>query len=160
MIARALPITPTPTTPQLEEYQRIAAQKQSPAAISSPKNHDRITTSFPTNTNSPLDIKQTNLPAELPIAGNKEYSFIYSEANKTWYMIGKEVSYTSPFSVGSTIPNHPAPITFYSVSGSNWTPDVVLPAKAKNGDLVIVESSAKKGLEIVGKNIIPEKMWD
>jgi hypothetical protein len=54
----------------------------------------------------------------------------------------------SPLS-GGRLPDTSTPTTRLQASDGNWTPTVVLPAKAKSGDRVIVESAATWGFNVV-----------
>ncbi|MBM9485029.1 hypothetical protein JBE38_03830 [Pseudomonas sp. ICBG1301] len=154
MIIR-MPAPPHQTLQPHLDHQPVAERTPGTAAFKTPKNYDRITTSFSSPSTSSLDLTQTNLPAGLPLPKDKMLSFLYSETQKKWYLTGKDVNYSSPFRVGSSIPNYPAPITLYSISSNNWIPAVSLPTHAKDNDLIVIESSADKPVTIEGKNIVP-----
>ncbi|MGZ0716382.1 M12 family metallo-peptidase [Pseudomonas palleroniana] len=154
MIIR-MPAPPHQTLQPHLDHQPTAECKPGTATLRTPKDYDRITTSFSATSTSPLDIKQTNLAPELPLPKDKMFSFLYSEAHKKWYLTGKDVNYSSPFRVGSSIPNYPAPITLYSISSNNWIPAVSLPTHAKDNDVIVIDSSADKPVTIEGENIVP-----
>ncbi|MGY2288587.1 hypothetical protein ACW9H6_00810 [Pseudomonas sp. SDO528_S397] len=118
------------------------------------KNHERIDVSFPEMALSPQDISRTNLPPGTPLPEEGNYSFIFSEHHKKWFIGGKHVSYLSPFRVGAVIPDSPPPVTFYCMSDSNWTPSISLPKKARDNDLIIIESSASKEVRIEGASML------
>lgn len=120
------------------------------SAPRSPRHLDRIDTSFRTLTARGLTIAHTNFPDGVATNPDTVHSFIYNERKKQWAIGGKDVSYLSPFSAGSRIPDRQPPITFFSVTENNWVPTVRLPEKAQDNDVIVFTSSAKKNINLEG----------
>ncbi len=92
---------------------------------------------------SQLNVDNVDIPlSALEIVAGCEYGFEYKADSNKWLISGTDVSYLTPNEIGGVIPESTDAITFYSMENGNWEQRVILPAKAKDGALIIVRSLA------------------
>jgi hypothetical protein len=86
----------------------------------------------------------------LRVVKGNAYDFMWVAEKKRWVLMASPtvVRGASQLS-GGRLPDTSTPTTRLQASDGNWTPTVVLPAKAKSGDRVIVESAATWGFNVV-----------
>lgn len=94
-----------------------------------------------------LDGSRTDLGvASLTLARNVDYSLEYRSGK--WTFVGPAAARMNPKSSGATIPDNPAPITYYDVWDGNWEGSIGLPQVAADGSIVVVRSRATWGASV------------
>lgn len=89
----------------------------------------------------------------LRIVKGDVYDFMWVAEKARWVLMASPTTLIDAKALyGGRIPDMPAPTVRLRSSDGNWTPTVTLPARAKPGDRVIVESSASWGFTVVPGN--------
>lgn len=92
----------------------------------------------------------------LTLKKGETFSFVYSASRSLWSLGGSSVRELAPNNTGAAaaIPEGSSRFTIYSLSNGKWAPKVSLPARATNGDQVMVQSTASTASAIAPDNLL------
>ncbi len=109
---------------------------------------------------SEVRMGSTDLPIDsLTLKTNETMKFVYDATIKKWHFLVNTTH--SPNTKGSTIPaSSPGDfLVHYHLQDGDWTPNIALPADAKDGQLAWVTSSATSGSKIDPQNMLYTSTW-
>lgn len=120
-----------------------------------PRNGDRVQIQTNASYPSMLGVAQTNLNVpQLQMTPGQTMDFVYSTTLGRWQAAGSQVANMTPSLTGNRIPDTHPRVSIYEMGDGNWTSNVTLPAVAKDGDVVAINSSAAWGAQINPANIL------
>ncbi|HUD31477.1 MAG TPA: zinc-dependent metalloprotease family protein, partial [Variovorax sp.] len=111
---------------------------------------DRVRVKSDATTISTIRNDGIDFTGTLRVAKGNVYDFMWAAEKKRWVpMTSPTVALSVNKLSGGRMPDMSTPTTRLQSSDGNWASSVVLPAKARPGDRVIVESSASWGFGVV-----------
>jgi hypothetical protein len=99
-------------------------------------------------------VLQLPLVAPVEIKTGNQYTLEYDADIQQWNIKASSIQYLSPNSVGNVIPDNPQNMTYYSMNNCNYATEVTLPAIARNGDTILIRSTACEKSKVSADTIL------
>ena len=99
-------------------------------------------------------VLQLPLVAPVEIKTGNQYTLEYDADIQQWNIKASSIQYLSPNSVGNVIPDNPQNMSYYSMNNCNYATEVTLPAIARNGDTILIRSTACEKSKVSADTIL------
>ncbi|CQH46440.1 zinc-dependent metalloprotease family protein [Yersinia frederiksenii] len=99
-------------------------------------------------------VLQLPLVAPVEIKTGNQYTLEYDADIQQWNIKASSIQYLSPNSVGNVIPDNPQNMNYYSMNNCNYATEVTLPAIARNGDTILIRSTACEKSKVSADTIL------